>query len=593
VHCARLIVPVLLAVTALASAGAPDASGQVRASTCLAPTALANGSFEQPQISGAVQVPQDRLGGWLTTAADGNIELWRSGVVAGIPAAAGNQLTELAGTQSGTATYQDIATTPGALLAYAFSHRGRTGTDTMELRLGPPGGPVNLTRQVSTGSGGWQQVIGSYPVPAGQTVTRIAFQWVRNSAGDASSTGNLLDGVVVSTTTCGLTVTKALSPAADTGRFDLLAGDQVIAAGAGAGGTSGPLPMPLSSVQVSERAAAGTDLAGYASAIMCRDTATGELVAEAAAPEVTVNYETPRQVACQVFNVRTPAVVLEKVLYPPEDPGRFELRVGEQTVAAAAGDGTVAGPVAVAVGPVEVSERPDSATRALRYASSVQCFEGLRRRRFAAAEQGTSATVQAQPGSLIGCVLLNVAARAPDPKPPDPEPAPEPSPAPGPPSATPVPAQAGGDGEIDLVVRAVAARRRVPAGSPARLRVRVSNRGSLPASGVRLVLAARQAGLRSRRLSVSMPRRVGPCVDRRGLALCYAKRIAPGATVTLKVSAGTRRLPSTLRLVAVADADEPERVVRNNVDRARVRLTRPPSRPCASAARGPVARAAC
>jgi hypothetical protein len=132
----RVLVPLVFALMAVWACGAPAARAQVRASSCLAPTALSNGSFEQPVISGAVQVPQLQLRGWLTTAADGNIELWRSGVVNGIPAAAGSQLTEIAGTQSGAATYQDIQTTPGALLGYAFSHHGRTGVDTMELQVG-------------------------------------------------------------------------------------------------------------------------------------------------------------------------------------------------------------------------------------------------------------------------------------------------------------------------------------------------------------------------------------------------------------------------------------------------------------------------
>ena len=109
--------------------------------------------------------------GWSTTEADGRIELWQSGYQ-GVPAAAGEQFAELAANEP-SELYQDLPTVPGALLAYAVSHRGRDGVDTMQIQFGPPGGAANFTRDVTTGNTGWQQVMGTYRVPAGQTLDKV------------------------------------------------------------------------------------------------------------------------------------------------------------------------------------------------------------------------------------------------------------------------------------------------------------------------------------------------------------------------------------------------------------------------------------
>src|ERR1700742_1906537 len=100
---------ILCAAAAAALSGwTPSASAQLRASTCQAASALGNGSFEQPVITAAAQhVLQGLAAPWQTTAINGRIELWRSGRVQGIAAAAGDQLTEIAGDQPATVTYQD------------------------------------------------------------------------------------------------------------------------------------------------------------------------------------------------------------------------------------------------------------------------------------------------------------------------------------------------------------------------------------------------------------------------------------------------------------------------------------------------------
>ena len=261
---------------------------------CSGPIDLANGGFEQPGGINAFKfLDQSDVDGWSTTEPDGQIELWHTGYL-DVPAAEGQQFAELSANEPGE-LYQERATVPGTPLTYVVSHRGRSGVDTMAINIGPPGGPPTLSRNVSTGNTDWQQVFGRYVVPAGQTVTRFGFAAVQNASGNPSI-GNFLDGIVFSAARCSVTVTKRLAPASARGRFDLLVGDEVVAAGAGNGGTSGPVAVPVDTVRISEQAASGTDPDRYASAIRCVDAATGASVAQAFGRETTVRFDRPRDV---------------------------------------------------------------------------------------------------------------------------------------------------------------------------------------------------------------------------------------------------------------------------------------------------------
>ena len=220
-----------------------SARAQSEGSPCGGPVGLTNGGFEDPaKVDEFGILLEDNVPGWSTTEPDGRIELWQSGYK-GVPAAIGEQFAELSANQEGE-LYQERATAPGALLSYAFNHRGRSGVDTMELRIGPPGGPPNLARQISTGNTDWQQVLGTYRVPPGQTTTRFAFAAISNASGD-QSVGNFLDGVEFTEARCSVSVSKRLAPATDPGRFDLLVGDDVVTAAAGDGDGSAPVSLPL------------------------------------------------------------------------------------------------------------------------------------------------------------------------------------------------------------------------------------------------------------------------------------------------------------------------------------------------------------
>ncbi|MFI0722894.1 hypothetical protein [Streptomyces sp. NPDC021224] len=163
---------------------------------------LANGSFEEPAVSGEEQLPDAsrpqaarHVPGWLTTAADHLVELWHSGFL-GVPSADGAQFAELNATQVST-LYQDLPTTPGTKLYWRLDHRGRNGQDTMALDIGVPGATVEQ-RQFTDGNTAWGHYTGTYVVPAGQTTTRFAFRSVA-AAGGNQSIGNFLDGVFFGT----------------------------------------------------------------------------------------------------------------------------------------------------------------------------------------------------------------------------------------------------------------------------------------------------------------------------------------------------------------------------------------------------------
>ena len=578
---ARRLVGACTALAAVALIGVLTGSAwsQTPASVCAGPVALVNGSFEDPaSVSTFAIKDQGQVPGWSTTEPDGRIELWQSGYK-GVPAASGEQFAELAANEPGE-LYQDVPTVPGTQLGYAVSHRGRDGVDTMQIHVGPPGVAPNFTRDVMTGNTGWQQVLGSYRVPAGQTMTRFGFA-ARSSASSLLSAGNFLDGVTFGSARCSVTLSKLLRPAADPGRFDLLLADEVLVAAAGDGGRSGAAPVALGAVRVSERAAAGARLDEYASAVSCRDAVSGELLAQAAGSELLLSFDRRRDAACTVANVRAPAVVVQKALYPPSASGRFDLLINGRVQAVAAGDRAVAGPVALEAGDrVVVSERAAAGTRASDYVSAVQCRSRAGRGPVVAQAPGRRVSYTATADQVVACVLVNLRRN-----PPAPAPAPHPDPAPAP--------AGGGIGELDLSVTSRAVSKRIPAGADARWLVTVRNRSPVAATDVRFAVEVRQAGLRlpTRSLTVTG----GACARSRTVGICEVRRIEPGEAMQFRARVRSREVLSQVRLVAAAAAAEPEPVLANNFDRALVRVIRPPARPCAApaGAASPAARAAC
>jgi hypothetical protein len=103
-------------------------------------------------------------------------------------------------------------------------------------------------------------------------------------------------------------VTKALSPATDAGRFNLLVDGAAKATDVGDGGTTGAVAVLPGAHTVAEAAGTATDLANYTSTLACKDTAHGN----AADDDGTLNVAAGDAWECLFTNTR-------KTQPPPHD----------------------------------------------------------------------------------------------------------------------------------------------------------------------------------------------------------------------------------------------------------------------------------
>lgn len=163
--------------------------------------------------------------GWSSTQKDGtdNIQHKAGAVEIQYDDLADNVYAELCAYEAGTAIYQDIKTVPGTLYKVRLKHASLYDgyLDKMQVMIGAPGHeqPVEMTRTGVNGHGDklneksniiatkvsntgendrnhdsqWESYEGTYPIPAGQTVTRFTFRSVGSRNLDH---GNLLDDIV-------------------------------------------------------------------------------------------------------------------------------------------------------------------------------------------------------------------------------------------------------------------------------------------------------------------------------------------------------------------------------------------------------------
>jgi len=157
-------------------------------------TAMLNASFEDPVLAGTLGYANDgEMTGWRAKDAAGNpvrIEIWRG--YDGVPAGTGDQHVELNADVPGT-LFQTLDTVPGQTLQWSLMHRGRSGTDTMQLLIGAENVAGVSQGDFSDDNTAWRRYSGAYVVPAGQTRTTLAFKAV--SAAGGASIGNFLDDV--------------------------------------------------------------------------------------------------------------------------------------------------------------------------------------------------------------------------------------------------------------------------------------------------------------------------------------------------------------------------------------------------------------
>lgn len=206
---------VATAVAALLVVNPPMPSSSLATPGCEA-LSLVNGDFEVAlpvapatnyywgdfQDASQNQVPGI---GWLTTQSNHAIEYWIGDPLVaggnGPDAFDGKTFVELNASQVG-ALYQDVATVPGTAIVWSLAHRGRSGVDTMTVKIGDPavltslGSPTGALKQgpdFSDGTSAWGVHTGVYVVPANQVLTRFWFESVTSVGG--ASYGNFLDGI--------------------------------------------------------------------------------------------------------------------------------------------------------------------------------------------------------------------------------------------------------------------------------------------------------------------------------------------------------------------------------------------------------------
>ena len=155
---------------------------------------IVNESFEDPDISGFAILNESSVPGWYSTATDKKIEIWESGF-SGVNSYDGNQHVELNANSYG-ALYQNLCLTPGTEMSWSVRHRGRAGTDVMQLRIGADIASATVQETMTTDNTAWVLYSGTYTVPLGQTNTVFIFEAV-STANGSISVGNFIDDVKI------------------------------------------------------------------------------------------------------------------------------------------------------------------------------------------------------------------------------------------------------------------------------------------------------------------------------------------------------------------------------------------------------------
>jgi hypothetical protein len=181
------------------------------AASAAASASLINGGFETPVIPaspGYSFVPEGDVDGWTSTT-ETVIEIWRSGFN-GVTAYEGDQFAEINANQA-TSLYQDVSgISAGATLQFWFAHRGREGTDTMQVDItdlgldnifGTGDDSILFTQQFSTGNSDWvfYEFTDSSTVTAQGNDVRFAYSAVSTGGTGDVSIGNFIDKVAFGT----------------------------------------------------------------------------------------------------------------------------------------------------------------------------------------------------------------------------------------------------------------------------------------------------------------------------------------------------------------------------------------------------------
>ncbi len=157
---------------------------------------IINESFEEIVIGSSTYLitHEDNVPGWKTTASDNNLELWSSGFN-GVPASDGNQFAELNANQT-AALYQELCISGGSKVQWSVKHRGRSGVDVAEVKIGADLVSATTVETMSDDNVSWGAYSGVYDVPEGQNTTFFIFEAISTASG-STSIGNFIDDVVI------------------------------------------------------------------------------------------------------------------------------------------------------------------------------------------------------------------------------------------------------------------------------------------------------------------------------------------------------------------------------------------------------------
>lgn len=154
-----------------------------------------NGDFENgPFPNSYTQVSETVVDGWLTTAPDNKIEIWKTGF-SSVPSQTGSYHVEINSSHS-AALYQRVCTRPGAQISWSVWHRGRSGVDVAVVKIGDSLSTASIQATMTTGKTNWVQYSGTYNVPTNQIITYFIFEAVSTANGN-STVGNFIDNIQI------------------------------------------------------------------------------------------------------------------------------------------------------------------------------------------------------------------------------------------------------------------------------------------------------------------------------------------------------------------------------------------------------------
>ncbi len=155
-----------------------------------------NGGFESPVIGASTYsiMNASAVNGWETTATDNRIEVWSTGFL-GVPSQEGNQFVELNANQVSTLYQVFCLNGAGGTINWSLYHRGRSGTETANVRMGADLASSSVIESMTDGTSAWGFYSGTYNIPVGQTSLIIAFESVAGG-----SIGNFLDDIQIEIT---------------------------------------------------------------------------------------------------------------------------------------------------------------------------------------------------------------------------------------------------------------------------------------------------------------------------------------------------------------------------------------------------------